>query len=295
MAPGAPLDDLLTGLLSRCPLLVGGDVVECAVSGGPDSMALLVLATAAGCRVTAIHIDHGLRPGSSAEATVVAAAAARCGATFRSETVVIEPGPNLEARARAARYAVLGPNALTGHTADDQAETMLLNLLRGGSINGLSGMRPRRHPLLQLRRSETHALCAELGIEVVDDPSNRSPVHLRNRVRTELLPLMDALAGRDLVPILTRQADVWRDDVDLLDMLAAALDPTDARALAAAPVALARRAIRAWLTVEHPPDLATVTRVLAVARGEAEACETNDGRRVARHHQRLSLDAPPLR
>jgi len=295
LARGDRLDDLLTGLLSRCPQLRAGDVVDCAVSGGPDSMALLILATAAGCRVTAIHVDHGLRAGSSAEATLVAAAAARFGASFRGETVHIEPGPNLEARARAARHSVLGPNALTGHTADDQAETMLLNLLRGGSLNGLSGMRPHRHPLLQLRRSETHALCAELGVEVADDPTNRSPVHLRNRVRAELLPLMDALAGRDLVPILTRQAELWRDDADLLDTLAADLDPTDARALAAAPIALARRVVRAWLTTDHPPDLATVTRVLAVARGDVEACETNDGRRVARHHQRLSLDAPPLR
>ena len=289
------MDELVAGLLKRCPGLIAGDGVDCGVSGGPDSMALLVLATSAGCRVTAIHVDHGLRAGSSAEAQLVAAAAARFGATFRGETVAVEPGPNLEARARAARYAVLGPDALTGHTADDQAETMLLNLLRGGSINGLSGMRPHRHPLLQLRRSDTHGLCAHLGVEFVDDPTNRSPVHLRNRVRAELLPLMDELAGRDLVPILTRQAAVWRDDADLLDTLAAALDPTDARALAAAPIALARRAIRGWLTVEHPPDLATVTRVLAVARGEVEACETNDGRRVARHHQRLSLDASPLR
>jgi len=258
-------------------------------------MALLALATGAGCRVTAIHVDHGLRAGSSTEANVVAVAAARFGAAFRREAVTVEPGPNLEARARAARFAVLGADALTGHTADDQAETMMLNLLRGGSINGLSAMRPHRHPLLRLRRRETHALCSELGIAVVDDPTNRSPAHLRNRVRGELLPLMDALAGRDLVPILVRQADVWRDDADLLDALAAELDPTDARALAIAPVALARRAIRAWLTVEHPPDLATVSRVLAVARGDVEACETNDGRRVARHHQRLSLDGPPLR
>ena len=175
------MDDLLSELLTRCPQLRAGDAVDCAVSGGPDSMALLVLATASGCRVTAIHVDHGLRVGSSAEAALVAAAAARFGAAFRAETVDVEPGPNLEARARAARHAVLGPDALTGHTADDQAETMLLNLLRGGSINGLSGMRPHRHPLLHLRRSETHALCAELGVTVVDDPTNRSPAHLRNR------------------------------------------------------------------------------------------------------------------
>ena len=258
-------------------------------------MALLALATSAGCRVTAVHVDHGLRDGSAVEADLVAAAAARFGASFRGETVRIAPGPNLEARARAARYAVLGPDALTGHTADDQAETMMLNLLRGGALNGLSGMRPHRHPLLALRRSETHALCEVLDIATVDDPTNRSPVHLRNRVRAELMPLMDQLSHRDLAPVLARQADLWRDDADLLDQLAGAIDPADARALAAAPVALARRAVRAWLTADHPPDLATVERVLAVARGEAVACETNDGRRIGRHDQRLSLDATPLR
>ena len=281
-------------LLARCPQLRAGDVVTCAVSGGPDSMALLALASAAGCLVTAIHVDHGLRAGSAAEADVVARAAQRFGAQFHAETVDVSPGPNLEARARAARHAVLGPDALTGHTADDQVETMLLNLLRGGALNGLSAMRPHRHPLLQLRRHETHELCRVLEIDVVDDPTNRLPVHLRNRVRAELLPLMDGLARRDLVPLLARQADVWRDDADLLDALAAEIDPTDALVLAAAPVALARRAVRAWLTVEHPPDLATIERVLAVARGEIEACQTNDGRRISRHRQRLSLDALPL-
>ncbi len=253
-------------------------------------MALLALATAAGCRVTAVHVDHGLRAGSAAEAAVVAAAADRFGAEFRSERVRVAPGPNQEARARTARHAVLGPDAFTGHTADDQAETMLLNLLRGAAVNGLSGMRPHRHPLLDLRRAETHELCRVLDIAAVDDPSNRSQLHVRNRVRAELLPLMDVLAQRDLVPVLTRQAELWRADADLLDALASALDPTDAKALAAAPPALARRAIRAWLTREHPPDSATVERVLAVARGERAACETNDGRRISRHQQQLSLD-----
>jgi tRNA(Ile)-lysidine synthase len=287
-------DSAVTRLLSRCPQLRAGSVVDCAVSGGPDSMALLALATSAGCEVTAIHVDHGLRAGSAAEAQLVAEAAQRFGAEFRSERVDVDAGPNLEARARAARYAVLGPDALTGHTADDQVETMLLNLLRGGALNGLSAMRPHRHPLLHLRRAETHELCRALRIEVVDDPSNRLPVHLRNRVRAELLPLMDELAKRDLVPILARQADVWRDDADLLDALAAEIDPTDALALATAPLALARRAVRTWLTGEHPPDLATIERVLAVARGDAQACETNEGQRISRHHQRLSRDGSPL-
>ena len=265
------------------------------MSGGPDSMALLALATAAGCHVTAVHVDHGLRAESAAESELVAVAARRFGARFRAERVDVAPGPNLEARARHARWAAIGPDALTGHTADDQAETMLLNLLRGGALNGLGGMRTHRHPLLALRRSETHALCEELGLEVVHDPTNSLPVHLRNRVRHELLPQLDQLSGRDLAPVLARQAQVWRDDADLLESLALDIDPTDAKALAGAPPALARRAVRQWLTLEHPPDLATVERVLAVARGEATGCETNDGRRISRHRQRLSLDVPPLR
>ncbi len=163
-------------------------------------------------------------------------------------------GPNLEARARAARYGVLPADVLTGHTADDQAETMLLSLLRGAGLDGLAGMRRARRPLLDLRRIETRALCRYLRLTPLDDPTNDSPAIRRNRVRHELLPLIDDIAERDVVPILARQADLLRDEADLLDELAAGLDPTDAHALAAAPVALARRAIRRWLAGEHPPD-----------------------------------------
>jgi tRNA(Ile)-lysidine synthase len=259
------------------------------VSGGADSLALLVLAIDAGCCVTAVHVDHGLRPGSELEAGTVAAAAARFGAAFRAERVVVEPGPNLEARARAARYAVLPPDVLTGHTADDQAETILLNLLRGAGLDGLAGMRPPGHPLLGLRRAESAALCAELDLDVVADPSNDDPAHLRNRVRHELVPLLDALAGRDVTALLARQASTLAGDRDLLDELAGELDPTDGPALAAAPVALARRAVRRWLSDPYPPDAASIERVLAVARGEVVACEVAGGRRVSRRHGRLTV------
>ena len=212
---------------------------------------------------------------------------------FRTQTVHVTDGPNLEARARAARYAALPPDVMTGHTADDQAETVLINLLRGAAAGGLAGMRPSpRRPLLALRRSETEGLCAAAGLPTVTDPSNTDPRHLRNRVRHELLPQLAALAGRDLVPVLARQADVLRADDDLLDDLATALDPTDAKALAAAPLPLARRAVRRWLTTTHPPDLATVERVLAVARGEALAADVGAGRQVRRSRQRLALFGP---
>jgi tRNA(Ile)-lysidine synthase len=263
--------------------------VSCAVSGGADSLALLALAVAAGCNATAVHVDHGLRPGSDAETALVANAAGRLGAGFRAERVSVAPGPNLEARARAARYEALPADVLTGHTADDQAETMLLNLLRGAGLDGLAGMRAEHRPLIRLRRTETHALCRDLGLAWLDDPTNASPVHRRNRVRHELLPLLDDIAARDVAPVLARQAALLRDDATLLDTLAAELDPTDARRLRDAPSPLARRAVRAWLTAEHPPDAATVGRVLAVARGDALACDVGGGRRVERHAGRLTL------
>ncbi|MBK5332190.1 MAG: tRNA lysidine(34) synthetase TilS [Ilumatobacteraceae bacterium] len=291
---GAGIEPATLSLLAKCAFPVHGTKVTCAVSGGADSMSLMALAAAAGCIVAVVHVDHGLRPGSDKEAKVVEEAANRFGATFRSETIDVPAGPNLEARARDARYAVLPDNVMTGHTADDQAETVLINLMRGASSTGLAAMRPGpRRPILALRRAETVRFCREAGITTVDDPSNREPIFLRNRVRHELLPLMIQLAGRDLVPVLTRQADLLRDDSDLLDELAAALDPTDAKQLAAAPLPLARRAVRRWLTTEHPPDAATVERVLQVAGGQAAGCDLGAGRRVERSHQRLQLLGEP--
>ena len=257
-------------------------------------MTLMILAISAGCRVTVVHVDHGLRRGSDAEANIVSAAAARFGAEFRSATVEVPLGSNLEARAREARYAVLPNDVMTGHTADDQAETVLINLMRGASTTGLAAMRPGpRRPILTLRRATTTRFCRAQGIDVIDDASNRDPAFLRNRVRHELLPFMSELALRDLVPVLTRQAGLLRDDGDLLDELALSIDPQDARAVAAAPVPLARRAVRRWLTTEHPPDAATVERVLQVAGGLASGCDVGSGRRVERSHQRLQLLREP--
>src|SRR6202011_128026 len=157
-------------------------------------------------------------------------AAGRFGAHFESRRASVAPGPNLEARAREERFAVLPPEVATGHTMDDQAETILVNLLRGAGADGLAGMKPgRRHPLLALRRRETHALCAAAGLVPLCDPSNADPAFVRNRVRHELLPLCAAVAGRDPVPVLARQAGVLRDEVALLETLATDTlpDPAD--------------------------------------------------------------------
>jgi tRNA(Ile)-lysidine synthase len=286
-------------LLARCTFPPAGTRVTCAVSGGPDSVALLVLAAAAGCEVTAVHVDHGLRPASAAEAEVVAAAARRVGAGFRGVTAHVADGPNLEARARAARHAALPEDALFGHTADDRAETVLLHLLRGSGLPGLAGIRDDgRHPILGLRRAETRALCASAGLVTVDDPSNRDPRHRRNRVRHEVLPLLEDVAGRDVVPLIDRMAGLAAEAADLLAVLAEAVDATDVRALRAAPRPLAAFAVRAWVreatASEHPPSAAAVDRVLAVVAGTVVGCELPGGWRVSRRAGRLVLTPGPV-
>jgi len=286
-ARGLPL---VSDLLSRCTFPLPSTAVDCAVSGGADSVALFVLACAANLNVTAWHVDHGLRKNSHTEAALVAQLATQLGTQFESRTVTVAQGANTEARAREARYATLPTGVMTGHTADDQAETILINLLRGSGTRGLAGMQPTtQRPLLHIRRSETQALCNALGIAVFHDPSNNDERFQRNRIRHEVLPLMESLAKRDLVPVLTRQADLLRDDDDLLNELAGALDPTDALALASAPIALARRAIRSWLTNPLVPDSATVERVLEVARGNTLACDIGLGRQVRRSQQQLRI------
>jgi tRNA(Ile)-lysidine synthase len=281
-------------LLGRCRFPPAGTAAVCAVSGGADSLALMVLAGAAGCDVTAVHVDHGLRKHSADEADVVAAAAERFGARFEAHRVVVAPGPNVEARARAARYRVLPPDVLTGHTADDQAETVLLNLMRGAGLDGLRGLPVERRPLIAIRRADTHALCRALGLEPVADPTNDDRSLRRNRVRHELLPMLDVIAGRDVAPVVARQAELLSDDAALLDALSEVIDPSDVKALQSAPLPLARRAIRAWLRCDsdaehHPPDAATVERVLAVARGEAKGSDIGGGRRVVRSRGRLTI------
>lgn len=284
---------MIPELLARCTFPPAGTAVDCAVSGGPDSLALLVLACEAGCQVTAWHVDHGLRPDSAAEAELVAQAAARWGAAFEARTAQCETGPNLEARAREARYRVLPLGVLTGHTADDQAETVLLNLIRGAGLDGLAGIDPSRRPLLALRRRETQALCDAHELEPFQDPSNLDPAHRRNRIRHELLPLLCDIAERDVVPIIARNAGLLGGIRDLLDELAEAIDPTDAKAVADAPEPLAQVALRRWLQdetgAEHPPDAAAIERVLAVARNEARSTDVGGGWRITRSSQRLGL------
>lgn len=299
-APPLAQSDYAGELLARCGFPDPGEgQVALAVSGGADSLALMVLAARAGLDGTAIHVDHGLRPGSGEESAVVAGAARRYGFGFVALEVVVGDGPDLEARARKARYAALPPGVLTGHTMDDQAETVLLNLLRGAGPDGLAAMagaaraQSVRRPLLGLRRAETAALCAAEGLVPLSDPSNLDRRFRRNRVRIEVMPLLCSVAQRDVVPLLARAAEVASLDAAYLESLAAGIDPADARSLAAAPAALARRAVRGWLRAcgdaeRHPPSLAEVERVLEVARGDRRACELAGGRRVWRSRGKLT-------
>jgi tRNA(Ile)-lysidine synthase len=287
-------DPIVAELLGRCEFPEPGSEVTCAVSGGADSTALAALAVARGLQVTLVHVDHGLRDGSAAEADAVASIARRWGVSFRAEVAHVEPGSDLEARARAARRRVLPDDTLFGHTADDQAETVLLRLLRGTGPFGLGAMRAEQHPLLGLRRSETHALCAHLGLTVLEDPTNADPRFVRNRVRHEVLPLLDDVADRDVVPLLCRLASLSAEQSDLLAELAAPVDPRDAAALAAAPRPLAVAALRRWwvevTASPHPPERAALDRVLRVAAGEVPRADVAGGWQVARTAGRLRLE-----
>lgn len=279
--------------------LAPGTRVVVGCSGGADSLALLALSCEHGLDVDAVYVDHGLRSSVAPEIDTVAAAAARFGARFGVETPAVGHGPNLEARARVARYDALerararaGAAAiLVGHTRDDQAETVLLQMLRGAALPGLAGMAPRRgvvvRPLLGVRRSQTREVCARLGLAPVHDPMNDELHHRRVWLRREILPSLERGADRDLVEVLARQADVLRDDDAVLDEIAAAYAPDDATVLRGLPGAVARRVVRRWLAAPAPPSVATVERVLAVARGDVRAAELPGGERVERVRGRL--------
>jgi len=286
-----------TELLERCVFPEAGQHVELAVSGGPDSCGLALLAAAAGLSATIHHVEHGLREAAAHEAVVVERLAQRLGAQFVEHRVSVEQGGNLEARARAARRAALPVGVLTGHTMDDQAETVLLNLLRGAGLDGLAGMSTSTKPLLGIRRTALRAFVVSSGVGFTTDASNYDLSLRRNLVRIRLLPELNGVADRDLVPMLARLASLVGDDARYLDELAldAIPDPRDVATLRGAPVALRRRRLRDLARRDdvdgsHPPSAAEVERMEGVVMGLVVATELAGGRRLARRDGRLALE-----
>ncbi len=177
-----------------------------AVSGGPDSVALLLLMHEAGLYGFQVAtVDHGLRAESAAEARAVAALCEARGIVHATLPLTLAPGAGVQERARAARYDALGDWArreglaalIVAHHADDQAETLVMRLNRGAGVRGLAGMRPRAvtpghpqlpllRPLLGWRRAELATVVARAGVAVADDPSNRDSRFERVRARRAL-------------------------------------------------------------------------------------------------------------
>jgi len=278
-------------LLDRTTFSLGH--LSLAVSGGADSTAMELLAHAAGRTATLHHVDHGLRPGGDEEAAQVRDLANRLGFSFVAHRVKVEPGPNVEARARELRFSVLPSDIATGHTADDRAASVLINLLRGAGARGLSTLATGpRHPIISLSRAETEGLCAAANIASFTDPTNSDEAFLRNAVRRRLLPLAGELAGRDVVALLNRSAEVLGAEDTFLDDLAQStiVDPFDVAQLRSAPKVLMVRRLRHLLYVDgYFPSVAEIDRVIAVVNGEVIACEVHGGRRVARSKGRLSI------
>ncbi|HKX18340.1 MAG TPA: tRNA lysidine(34) synthetase TilS [bacterium] len=274
-----PLEVQVRETIRRHRMLTGGERVVVAVSGGPDSIALLsaLAALRQEFRVDlhAAHLNHALRADAGLDAEAASRLAAQLGCAFHETTVDVGAAAARERRSiedagREARYRFFADVAAriqatavaTGHTLDDQAETVLMRLLRGSGPRGLAGIPPVRphgglrvvRPLSETRRAEIAAYLSRRGLYAREDASNRDLAMLRNRVRLVLLPILEGY-NPDVRRALTRLADVMRDEADALDSLSApqidaVLHGTSTSVRIAPevferlPVALQRRALR---------------------------------------------------
>lgn len=289
-----------------------------AVSGGPDSLALLLLAAAARAgNVEAASVDHGLREGSRAECEMVAALCARLHVPHSTLTVEWDetPSSNLQARARTERYARLAHWAAergiaaiaTAHHVDDQSETLLMRLARGAGLSGLRGARSSRRltgevmlirPLLNWRREELGAIVADAGIEAASDPANDDLRHDRTRAR-RLLRDSDWLDPARLAATAHHLAEA-DDALDwALEALAVSRIAPDGEALTVDPSGIPRELQRrllllalARMDVPPPrgPDLARVLDSLEQGRSATLAGLKLDGGNIWR-----IAPAPPRR
>ena len=236
--------------------------VAVGLSGGADSLALMAALVAEGHEVLALCVDHGLQDGSRAQAERAAEKARKLGARARVLSVAAgvsaaAGAESMEAAARVARYRALaaacadeGLEVAVAHTADDQAETLLLGALRG-RVTGMSerseveGARVVR-PLLNVRRADTEGACAELGLSVWQDPQNADTHFRRVALRREVIPQLSRIIGGDAVPALAQAAG----DAALDDAALRTPPTTDCAELAAMAEPRRRRAIAAWLVSE---------------------------------------------
>ena len=267
-----------------------GSLVLVACSGGADSLALAAatafVAPRMGLQSGAVTVDHGLATGSAEVAARVAASLSALGLSpVRVVAVAVGRAGGPEAAARTARYAALEEVAastgaaaiLLAHSRDDQAESVLLGLARGSGGRSLSGMAPvngrYRRPLLGLDRTVLRAACRDQGLDPWDDPANTDPALTRVRVRTTVLPTLEAELGPGIALALARTADLLRADADALDGWAAALRdqarlPTGelhVDTLAAAPAAVRSRALRsAAIDAGCPPTDLSAAHIAAL-------------------------------
>lgn len=281
----------VTALIERDALFAPGARLVVGVSGGPDSVCLLdvlsELAQPWGLRLYVAHLDHGLRPEAAEEAALVRALAEAHGWPFHSQRVDTQAHraahrQSLEEAARALRYAFLravagavgAPLVAVAHTADDQAETVLMHFLRGSGVAGLRGMRAVSpwpggegpevqlvRPLLTTTRAEVLQHCAARGLATVTDPTNLSVDFLRNRLRHHLLPHLAAY-NPNLPAALNRMAVVMAGEHERLAQATEALWQALAQPHAAA-VVFARGP---WRALSVPDQRALLRRAVAHLR-----------------------------
>lgn len=275
-----------------------------ACSGGADSVALAAAlafeARRAGRPAGLVTVDHNLQPGSDQQAARVLALGRKLGLDpVLAESVQVGSGNGPEGDARAARYRALNALApanliLLGHTADDQAETVLLGLGRGSGPRSIAGMRPVTggylRPLLGLRRHQTEAACAALELPWWRDPHNADPRYRRVRLRHEVLPLLEDVLAGGVTEALARTAEQLRQDLDTLDQFAElTLDDAGRRSAVSGGLAVA--------ALEAQPD-AILTRVLkswaenggAVALGAVHVEQLQ--RLIRQWHGQAAVDLP---
>ncbi len=298
----------------RHGLLPRGAPVLAMVSGGADSICLMhLLARIHAGPVGVLSVDHGLRAESAAEAAAVLDAARELGMDAHPVELGMSPGPGAPERARALRLEAARRVAAahgyariaTGHTASDQAETVLFRMARGAGRTGALGMAPRRgdlvRPLLTLDAAETRAWCAAAGLDVVRDPSNDDPAYARARLRRGLVPALAAVhpgAERHVAAL----AEVLRDEAALIGPLIDAAwsrtrrgEGLDAVALSAEPEAVRRLLVRRLVAEAGLPGDAlgadALARVLGLLGGAGTVNLPGDG--AARLARGVLVVTPP--